>query len=64
MSGQNISERDILLGDVQGRAYHPASVRQTAMDNLELDISNLGSGIYWIKVRTGNTFRVFQLIKL
>lgn len=64
VDGQPVSEEGLMILDVQGRACHPAAVRRTGMSDLQLDISNLNNGLYWIKVRTGNTLSVFQLIKL
>jgi hypothetical protein len=63
-NGISVSDRDIQLIDVQGRAFPAARVTKAGPYSIQLDISNLGRGIYWVKIRTGDTFKVLQLIKL
>ncbi|MFB0926201.1 MAG: T9SS type A sorting domain-containing protein [Vicingaceae bacterium] len=46
-----------ILSDINGR-----DIKQGQLDN-ELDVSNLNSGIYFLKISTGERFVIKKIIK-
>ena len=52
-----------MITDVLGRVQHTAFVKQGTAGGLELDISKLAKGIYWIRVKTSSTTKVFSVLK-
>jgi hypothetical protein len=61
MKDEAISE-DITVMDILGKLY-PVSVLRIGDNVLEIDISHLNSGLYLIKVRSGENYEMFRVIK-
>jgi len=48
--------------DILGKLY-PVSVLRIGNNVLEIDISHMNSGLYLIKVRSGENYEMFRVIK-
>jgi hypothetical protein len=64
ISNANISTNDIIITDVAGRVYSLNVIKKINSNRLELDLSNFAKGVYFIKIKVGNTFKIFRVVKL
>ena len=58
-----ITEKDVRIIDLQGREMKPASVRKISATRMELDLSNLTSGQYYIRMSNQAGMKVFRIMK-
>ena len=56
-------QNGIIITDVLGRTYSSNAVKKIYSNQVKLDLSNFRSGVYFIKVRVGDTFKIFRVIK-
>jgi hypothetical protein len=54
---------DVAVFDLQGKRYPLNGFRQVTSQKLELDMSTLSSGIYMIRVQTGESIQTFRIIR-
>jgi hypothetical protein len=59
----SISEKDIKVLDVTGREYGIRATRKISATQVELDLSNLITGQYYIRVSTKTGAKVFRVMK-
>jgi hypothetical protein len=64
VSNANLSSNGIIITDVLGRTYSSGAVKKIYSNSVQVDLSNLRSGIYFIKVMVNDTFKIFRVIKL
>lgn len=64
ITGSIVPANTILLSDITGRLYNAKSVRKITDHSYEMDMSNLTSGIYFIKLKLNNNFKTFRIVKL
>ena len=46
---------DVIVLDILGRIHNPKSVKKISSNSMELDLSGLNSGVYFIKMKIDNT---------
>ena len=61
---ENISDKEVLITDVNGRAYPSQGVRKPSDNSLELDLSGLKTGLYLIRVKGTVNYKVLRIIKM
>ncbi|ULQ50670.1 T9SS type A sorting domain-containing protein [Flavihumibacter fluvii] len=59
-----VSEKDIIIVDGIGRQMKPASIQKLSSRRMQINISNLSSSQYFIKVNTITGKKVYKFIKL
>jgi hypothetical protein len=59
----NVSLKDIRIIDVAGRVY-PVSLRNSSTQTVELDLSTLQRGMYFIKVNIQDQVKLFKIEKM
>jgi hypothetical protein len=59
----SVTEKDIRINDLQGRELRAASVRKISATRMELDMSNLISGQYFIRFNTKSGMKMLRIIK-
>ena len=64
IANETISEKEIVLIDISGKTHSPVSIKRLSPGSVELDVSNIHEGVYWIRVKTGSSFRIFQMLKI
>ena len=55
---------DVVLLDMLGRIHNPKSIRKISSNSMELDMSGLTSGVYLVKMKIDNTFKIYRIVKL
>ena len=58
-----ISTRDLLITDLSGKIYRGMNINKTGPYSLEINMSTLKSGIYFIKVKSGVQYKVVKVFK-
>jgi hypothetical protein len=59
-----ISDRDVHITDVTGKIYIP-SISKRSLGNLEIELpAGASSGVYFIRVKIDNNYKVFKVVKL
>ena len=58
-----ISTRDLLITDLSGKIYRGMNINKTGPYSLEINMSTLKSGIYFIKVKSGDQYKVVKVFK-
>ena len=58
-----LSADNIELLDSYGKMY-PANAKILSAQSLQVDLSRLSSGMYFIRVKVGGTFQVFRVVKM
>jgi hypothetical protein len=56
-----VTNKDIKVFDMTGREYQPVSTRMVSVKKAELDLSNLITGQYYIRVTTKSGSKVFRV---
>jgi hypothetical protein len=59
----NVSLKDIRIIDVAGRVF-PVSLRNSSTQTVELDLTSLHSGVYFVKVNMGDLVKLFKVEKM
>jgi hypothetical protein len=59
----NVSLKDILVIDATGRVF-PVNLKSSSTQTVELDLTSLRSGIYFIKVNIPGQVKLFKVEKL
>jgi len=62
LNDESISDNDITIFDQNGRICQ-VKVNQSSNNLLELEMSGMNSGIYFIKINVGEAYEVFRIIK-
>jgi hypothetical protein len=62
-TGTDISDEDIMLFDVQGRAFAARSVRNDRINGFEIDMSGMQPGVYMIKLNTEEETKIIRVVK-
>ena len=60
----NLSEKNITVTDIIGKVYSSKVVTGIYNNRMELDISSLKRGVYFIKVKIDSAFKTFKILKL
>ena len=55
---------NIVLYDLPGKAHSPKSIRKISSTSVDLDLSNLSAGVYFIKIQINQKYKTFKIIKL
>jgi hypothetical protein len=63
MNNSNVSDKDITISDVNGRNYSVRIVSRGA-GSLELNISGLKKGVYFIRMNEAGTYKTLSFVKL
>jgi hypothetical protein len=62
-ASSGLKSADIAVFDVQGKQYKVAGSRQVNAFHVELDMTNLPSGIYMIRVQSVDGAKLFRVVK-
>jgi surface protein len=60
---KDVTEKDIKLVDLLGREFRPLSTRKISVTRMELDLSNLVTGQYFIKINSKSGTKVFKVMR-
>ncbi|HUH34062.1 MAG TPA: T9SS type A sorting domain-containing protein, partial [Daejeonella sp.] len=60
----NISDEDVTITDVNGRAVSANNIRKLSENTLEVNLSGLNAGLYLIKVKNQQHYKVLRIIKM
>ena len=60
----NVSLKDILVIDLSGRVFRSVGMKRSSTQTVELDLTSLTSGIYFIKVNIEGQAKLFKVEKL
>jgi hypothetical protein len=60
---QSIKASDISIYDLQGKQFKVSTIRQVTSNKLELDITNLASGVFMVRLNTGVEYKIFRVVK-
>ena len=63
-SGSFTPDNNIMLLDLFGKPHIPKSIKRISENSFEIDLSNLSSGIYFIKIKINNDLKTLKIIKL
>ncbi|HET7000495.1 MAG TPA: T9SS type A sorting domain-containing protein, partial [Puia sp.] len=58
-----LSADNIQLLDTYGKMY-PANAKILSAQSLQIDLSRLSSGMYFIRVKVGDAYQVFRVVRL
>ena len=58
-----VNDREVRIIDLMGREFRPASVRRISGTRMEVDLSNLSNGQYYIRVNNKSGSKMFRVIK-
>ena len=58
-----VTEKDVRIVDLQGRELRAASVRKISTTKMEVDLSNLIAGQYYIRISNPSGMKVFRILK-
>jgi hypothetical protein len=61
---KDISDKEIIILDINGKSYQLPDVRQTSPNSLELNLSGFQAGLYLIKVKSMISSKVVRVIKM
>ena len=61
---ETVSQKDVLLVDISGKQIIPEFTGKASGNSLELDISGLKFGVYFLNIRNERTNKFFRIIKL
>ncbi|MCW3093283.1 MAG: subtilase family protease [Ferruginibacter sp.] len=59
-----ISEKDLVVVNTPGKSFVPKQVKRISNNRLQLELSNLSPGMYFIKVKVDNGYKIFRAVKL
>jgi hypothetical protein len=60
-----IAQNDVLITDATGKAFIPQRVTRISPQAIQVDGSrNMGKGVYFIKVKVDDTYKVLRVVKL
>jgi hypothetical protein len=60
-----ISDKGLYISDATGKKYVPNSVARVSSNSLEIELPpDATKGLYFVRVRIDNTYRIFKVIKL
>jgi hypothetical protein len=60
-----LSEKDVEVVDITGRKYGMPQIRNASNKSIELVLSNnFKPGVYFIKVKVDNSYKIFRIVKL
>ncbi|MEO8854969.1 MAG: T9SS type A sorting domain-containing protein, partial [Ginsengibacter sp.] len=62
VSTGNISPNIIIITDDLGRTYSSKSARVYS-NNVQVDLTGFRSGVYFIKIKVNDSFKIFKVIK-
>ncbi|GEO08969.1 YDG domain-containing protein [Segetibacter aerophilus] len=57
-------ENDIVITDASGRIVSAKGIRKISGNNINLDVSFLKAGVYFLKLKTNEGFKTFRFVKL
>ena len=60
---KDVTEKDIQVIDLLGREFRPLSTRKISVTRMELDLSNLVTGQYFIKINSKLGTKVFKVMR-
>ena len=60
---KDVTEKDIEVIDLLGREFRPLSTRKISVTRMELDLSNLVTGQYFIKINSKSGTKVFKVMR-
>ena len=58
-----LSTQGLTIIDMTGRTWLVANATKLSGNSIELDLSKLSSGVYFIKVKVDNTYKEFRILK-
>jgi hypothetical protein len=58
-----VTEKDVRIVDLQGRELRAAQVRKISATKMEVDLSNLTPGQYYIRISNQSGMKVFRILK-
>ena len=58
-----INKPEILLLDAYGKSYLLRNIKQTGKNAIEIDLSGMSSGVYFVRVQLKSGNKMFKLIK-
>ncbi|MDQ6815189.1 MAG: T9SS type A sorting domain-containing protein, partial [Bacteroidota bacterium] len=58
------SDKDVLITDVNGRSIPIAGLRRISTNVVVLNVAGLQKGVYFLRLKTSDSFRTFRFIKL
>lgn len=61
---KQISDRGILITDINGKVFKPDGIRRLSPDSIELDLSGFKAGLYLIKVQGKEQTKFLRIIRL
>jgi hypothetical protein len=59
-----VSEQDVTVNDVSGRHVKLKGVRKISSNILEMEVSTLQRGVYFLRLKTIDGFKTFRFVKL
>ena len=57
------AEKDVVLLDIIGKQYPVKAIQNSPGKGLEIDLTGLRSGLYLVRITTGNRQHVLRIIK-
>lgn len=63
LGNDQISKPEILLLDAYGKSYLLRNVKQTGKNAIEIDLSGMSSGIYFVRLQLNSGIKMLRLIK-
>jgi hypothetical protein len=60
----SLSERGVIITDLIGRVYPTGTIRKINIHALELDLANFRTGVYFIRIKVNDSFKMFRIIKM
>jgi len=59
-----IYEKDLTVTDMTGKIYTPRRIIKIAPNSLSLDLTkNIAAGVYIIKAKVDNSYKLFRVVK-
>ncbi|MEO8824089.1 MAG: T9SS type A sorting domain-containing protein, partial [Ginsengibacter sp.] len=64
VNNASLDQNGIIISDVLGRVYSNGIVKKVYSNSVQIDMTNLKSGVYFIRVKVENAIKIFRVIKL